>query len=273
MLTLVVALLWPNRKASQPETQSTRLPGPHTYTLLLSLTAALLVLTPEFFFLRDFFGSRINTIFKFYFLAWLFWGVAAAYAVVVLWTKLKGAWGVLFKGSMVLVLLLSMLYPIMGLWSKTYGFKPPQWELDGTAHLTRYNPDDAAAMAWLLEAPLGVVAESIGGSYSVHARMSTHSGQPTVLGWVGHEHQWRGGVEEMGSRESDIARLYCAGNWPEAQVILDTYDIRYIVIGNLERSTYAAGSQNCPSGLSEAKFERYLEPVFQQGSVTIYETR
>jgi uncharacterized membrane protein len=143
--------------------------------------------------------------------------------------------------------------------------------LDGTAHITRYNPDEAAAMQWLWRAPLAVVAESVGGSYSVHARMSTHSGQPTVLGWVGHEHQWRGGFDEMGSREGDISRLYCAANWPEAQSIIDQYGIRYIVIGNLERSTYAAGSLNCPSGLSEGKFQRYLEPAFQQGSVTIYE--
>jgi uncharacterized membrane protein len=184
---------------------------------------------------------------------------------------LEGVWNLIFKSCAVLVLALSMLYPAMGLWSKTDGFNPPQWELDGTAHITRNNPDEAAAMQWLWRAPLAVVAESVGGSYSVHARMSTHSGQPTVLGWVGHEHQWRGGLEEMGSREGDIARLYCAANWPEAQSIIDLYGIRYIVIGNLERSTYAASSPICPSGLSEGKFERYLETAFQQGSVTIYE--
>ena len=169
---------------------------------MLTLIAALLVLVPEFFFLRDFFGYRINTIFKFYFLAWLLWAIAAAYATVVLWEMLKGTWGLIFKNVTVFVLALSLLYPIMGLWSKTNGFSPNQWELDGTAYITRYNPDDAAAMQWLWDAPLGVVAESVGGSYSVHARMSTHSGQPTVLGWVGHEHQWRGGFDEMGSRGS-----------------------------------------------------------------------
>jgi uncharacterized membrane protein len=238
--------------------------------LLLILIGALLVLVPEFFFLRDFFGYRINTIFKFYFLTWLLWSIAAAYATVVLWKKLEGAWGLIFKISAVVVLTASLLYPTMGLWSKTNGFDPPELELDGTAHISRHNPDEAAAMQWLMNAPLGVIAESIGGSYSVHARMSTHSGQPTVLGWVGHEHQWRGGFEEMGSRESDIARLYCAANWPETQTIIDMYGISYIVIGNLERTTYAAGSSNCPSGLHEDKFERYLEPVFQQGSVNIY---
>ena len=74
----------------------------------------------------------------------------------------------------------------------------------------------------------------------------------------------------MGSRESDIQRLYCAPNWPETQTIIEQYDIRFIVLGGLERSTYAAGTTNCPSGVNEPKFIRYLEPVFEQGSVVIY---
>ncbi|MFC1995985.1 DUF2298 domain-containing protein [Chloroflexota bacterium] len=271
MLVFVIALLWPERTSTKTELPVGRIPGSHTFALLLIFIAALLVLVPEFFFLRDFFGYRINTIFKFYFLAWLLWAIAAAYATVVLWKMLKGAWALIFKITIVVVLAFSLFYPIMGLWSKTNGFSPPSWDLDGTAHITRHNPDEAAAMEWLRQATLGVVAESIGISYSVHARMSTHSGQPAVLGWIGHEHQWRGGFEEMGSREGDIARLYCASNWPETQAIIDQYGIRYIVIGNLERSTYAAGSQNCTSALNEGKFERYLEPAFQQGSVTIYE--
>lgn len=189
-----------------------------------------------------------------------------------LWEKLKGAWGVIFKTLTVLVLALSMLYPLMGLWSKTNGFNPNQWELDGTAYLTRYNPDEAAAIQWLLDAPLAVIAESVGGSYSVHARMATHSGQSNVLGWVGHEHQWRGSYDLFAPREGDIAQLYCVANWAEAETIIDQYGIRYIVVGDLERTTYAPGTSNCPSGLSEGKFERYLVPVFQQGNVTIYET-
>jgi uncharacterized membrane protein len=334
MLVFTISLLWPRRASQSSRSSAPALPRAHTFALLLILIGALLVYVPEFFFLRDFFGYRINTIFKFYFLAWLLWSVAAAYATIVLWEKLKGVWGVVFKSLTVLVLLLSMLYPIMGLWSRTNKLESlllaasiicvaglvlvflhrliifwkisrkkftvllvaivtlaswvfvmgsnssiieiieeiiAEMELDGTTYLTRYNPDDAAAIQWLQEAPLGVVAESVGGSYSTHARMATHSGQPNVLGWVGHEHQWRGSYDLFAPREGDIARLYCVANWPEAQTIIDQYSIRYIVVGDLERTTYTAGSSNCPSGLSEGKFERYLEPVFQQGAVTIYQ--
>jgi uncharacterized membrane protein len=270
MLVFTVALLWPLRNSQHAVSHAPALPRAHTFVLLLTLIGALLVFVPEFFFLRDFFGYRINTIFKFYFLTWLFWAIAAAYATVVLWEKLKGVWGILFKSITLLVLMLSMLYPVMGLWSKTNGFNPSQWELDGTAYLTRYSPDEAAAIQWLQNAPLGVTAESVGGSYSTHARMATHSGQPNVLGWVGHEHQWRGSYDLFAPREGDVARLYCVANWPEAEAIINQYGIRYIVVGDLERTTYTPGANNCPSGLSEGKFERYLEPVFQQGAVTIY---
>ncbi len=280
MLVFVLALLWPRRNSDRPAnadpaqagSPTLQLPSAHIFVLLLTLIGAILVLVPEFFFLRDFFGYRINTIFKFYFLAWLLWSMAAAYATAVLWKKLQGVWGIVFKGGMVLVLGLALLYPIMGLWSKTNAFEPNQWELDGTAYLDRYNPDEAAAIQWFLQAPLGVVAEAAHqhSSYKEFARMATHSGQPTVLGWVGHEHQWRGGFEEVGSREGDLQRLYCVANWPETKIIINQYGIGYIVVSNLERTTYALGTSNCPSGLSEGKFKRYLEPVFQQGDVTIY---
>jgi uncharacterized membrane protein len=102
--------------------------------------------------------------------------------------------------------------------------------------------------------------------------MASYSGQPTVLGWDFHEVQWRGGSEEIGSRRGDIERLYCTRNWQEAQEILNQYDIRYIVVGDLERSAYAANESSCPTGVNEGKFTRYLEAVFTQGTMTIYET-
>jgi len=278
LLTFTLANLWPRRQEDfgdgeiSPSPLLPRsLPSSQTYALLLTLTAGLLVLVPEFIYLRDLFGYRINTIFKFYFLAWLMWGIVAAYAVVVLWTGLSSAWRVVFRAGMIVLLGLSLIYPVLGLWTKTDGFDPPRWTLDGTAYLHSSSPDEAAAMAWLREAPLGVAAEAVGGSYTTFARMATHSGQPTVLGWEFHEVQWRGGSELLGTRKADIARLYCIPNWDEARQVLDLYDIRYVVVGVRERSEYAAGSSSCPAGLSETKFILNLPVVFQQGDVTIYE--
>jgi len=114
----------------------------------------------------------------------------------------------------------------------------------------------------LKTAPEGVVAEAIGGSYSNYARISTYSGQPTVLGWPGHEDQWRGSRAPQGTREEDIKTLYTTSDWNLANEIIQKYNIRYIYIGSLERTSMQ---------VREEKFVSHLKPVFQQGSVVIYE--
>ena len=243
--------------------------SPDFFVLLLTLLGALLVFGPEFLFLRDLFGWRINTIFKFYYQAWLLWGVAAAYASAVFLISLRRPLGMLYRVGLVLLLGMGLTYTVLGLWTKTNGFKPPQgYTLDGTAYLKSQSPDELEAAAWLNRAPAGVVAEAVGGSYTVYARVSTLSGQPTVLGWDFHEVQWRGGSQLLGSRQSDIMRLYCARDWTEAQDIIQQYHIRYIFVGGLERSAYTP--QTCPGGLNEAKFKRNLPVAFQKGETAIY---
>jgi uncharacterized membrane protein len=66
----------------------------------------------------------------------------------------------------------------------------------------------------------------------------------------------------MGSRQSDIETIYRSGRWEEVKQLLEKYSIRYVFVGPLERSTYL---------VNEAKFDTYLEVVFRQGDVTIYE--
>jgi uncharacterized membrane protein len=233
------------------------------------------VLGPEFFYLRDLFGWRMNTIFKFYFQAWLVWSVAAAFGTVTLLTNLRGGWKNLFSTGLILLLAASLTYPLLSLWNKTNGFQPSEWTLDSTAYFARNSPDEMSAIRWLQEAPQGVLAEAVpqgGGSYSEYARVSTLSGKPSVLGWVGHENQWRGVAAStaIGSRQNDLARLYCTRDWDEARAILEQYGIRYVFISGLERATYQPDEGVCPLGLVEEKFLRNLDPVFKSGPTTIY---
>lgn len=252
-----------NRAAGLSEAQIGR------FALLLVLLGALLVTGPEFFFLWDLFGWRINTIFKFYYQAWLLWAVAAAYASAVLIGVLRRGPALAFSLGLALLLCASLTYTLLGLWTKTNGFNPPSgWTLDGTAYLETQQPDEMAAADWLRRAPPGVVAEAIGGSYTGYARISAWSGQPAVLGWDFHEMQWRGSTDLFASRPGDIQRLYCTRDANEAQAILEQYDIRYVFIGALERSTYSP--EVCPGGLNEAKFRSILTQVFNQGQVVIY---
>jgi len=81
--------------------------------------------------------------------------------------------------------------------------------------------------------------EAVGGEYSEYARVSTESGLPSVLGWPGHEIQWRGGTTEIGTREADIQAIYQSNDWSTIESLLKQYNIRYVYLGTLERIKYA----------------------------------
>ncbi|MFU8771940.1 MAG: DUF2298 domain-containing protein, partial [Anaerolineales bacterium] len=234
----------------------------HLFVILLILFGTIVVMTPEFFFIRDHFGTRMNTVFKFYYQVWLLWAIAAAYGAATLILRLKGISRFFLGSGLILVLGAGIVYPSLSLWTKTNGFSADHGlTLDGTEYLIRQAPDEYEAIKWLQEAPLGVIVEAIGSSYSIYGRVSSHSGQPSILNWPFHQIQWRGSGEILGSRQGDVERIYTSNNWTDVESILRQYDVSYVYIGPLERNTYR---------LNEEKFKRFIPPVFQNDSVTIY---
>ena len=233
------------------------------FVLLIITIGAVLIIAPEFVYLRDQFGYRINTVFKFYYQAWMLWSLAAAFAVSTLLINLRGLKSILFRVLIGIVIFSGLLYPAFGLLTKTNEFKPVDgFTLDDFDRILRDNPEEAAAIEFLRSVPGGVIAEAVGDGYSGYARISTHTGLQTVLGWPGHESQWRGSFLPQGSRREDISKLYATARWEEAQLIIEKYNIRYIYIGILERTS---------TPVNEEKFKTYLKPVFQKGETVIYE--
>jgi len=236
----------------------------HGFVILLIVTGAALALVPEFFYLRDQFGWRMNTIFKFYFQVWILWGIAAAYASAILFSQLRWKANLAYIAAFLAITIACLCYPDFGLMDRTNNFQGQStgFTLDGTAYLSNYSPDEAKAINWLSSAPSGIVAEAVGGSYSSYARVATLSGQPDVLGWPGHESQWRGSDQELSGRNADIETLYTSANWQTALAIIQKYNIRYVYVGELERSSLK---------VNEKKFQSYLTTVIQSGRVVIYE--
>jgi len=297
LLTLLAVLvpalaifLTEDRGSMTDDSEPVHGPRPTVFILLLITLGALLLIGPEFLYLRDQFGTRINTIFKFYYQAWMLWSLAAAYGIVVLLRKLRGGWDIAFRVGLFVLLLVGLTYPVLGILERTDNFRFERaltlldtiqasadegvkqaarqelnslWTLDYFDMFQRQNPDEAAAIRWLQSAPDGIVAEAIGGSYSGYGRVSTLTGLPTVLGWPGHESQWRGGYEQQRSiqSQSDIETLYATADWDTAREILSRYDIRYVFVGALERG----------KPLREEKFQRNMRLAFQLGNVAIYE--
>jgi uncharacterized membrane protein len=93
-----------------------------------------------------------------------------------------------------------------------------------------------------------------------------------VIGWVGHELQWRGygavtgedgevtPIEEV---QNDVATIYTTADLERAMALMDRYAVEFVYAGRLEREQYGE------SGL--AKFEQFMVPVFENESVTIYQ--
>ncbi len=239
-------------------------PGP--FILMMITIGALLVLGPEFFYLKDQFGLRMNTIFKFYFAAWILWALAAAYVMDVIWSK-RSAKMIPVQILTVLPLLAGLIYPALSVWTKTNGLNPVHGRtLNGALHPAYASEADREAIQWMSDhLDAGVVAEAVGGSYSYFARVSVHTGFPTVIGWPGHESQWRGGYQYHGTREEDVRSLYISPDWEQTQQILKTYNVKYVYVGELERMTYKPVFDN--------KFDAFMELVYQTDRVKIYATR
>lgn len=232
------------------------------FTVLLFLLGAGLAIFPEFFYLRDQFGYRMNTIFKFYFQVWVLWGIAASFGVVVLLDSFRGGAKLAFQLGLALWIVVSLPYAYFGILSRTNKLQPVEWSLDGSRYIAQYFLGEMQAIQWLRNAPYGVVVEAVGGSYSGYARVSTHSGLPTVLGWPGHEMQWRGGAKEIGSRETDVRWLYKTGEWNQVRSLLDQYQIRYVYVGPTEQRDYKPDID---------MYKRYMPVVFENDQVIIFE--
>jgi uncharacterized membrane protein len=100
------------------------------------------------------------------------------------------------------------------------------------------------------------VVEAVGGDYSDHARVSTFSGLPTLIGWIGHELQWRGDRPEYGRRQQAVDSIYRATTRDEILRIAELYRVRYVFFGSLERAKYGPDVQGRLDGLLPVAYSR-----------------
>ncbi len=240
--------------------------SPVDFVLLLLGVGALLTLGTEFVYIIDGFGYRMNTVFKFYYQAWALWAVASAFAAyyLIAGTKLHTVMRGIAMVVLIVVVVLGLIFPAMALPTMTAGQTEPT--LDALAYSARYAPDDYAAAQWLNQNAQGnpVILETPGDEYNASmSRISTWTGLPSVVGWPGHEGQWRGNYDIQGPRVTQIEEIYTTGDANRMLELLKELNVRFVIVGPNEQQLYP------PAGL--VKFEQYLPIAFQQGSVTIYQ--
>jgi len=224
-------------------------------------------------------------VFKFYMQVWLIWGVAAAAALAWLIPRLRQSAGrTVWLSILVILIGLTALYPPLATRAKVQDRFDPSLgpSLDGWDYMTtsRYGDPagqsyelkwDREAIQWLLDNVVGTptILEGQVPEYRWGARYSINTGLPTVLGWNWHQRQQRAAVDEQDvwKRAEDVADIYNTTNPEAARVLLDKYDVRYVVVGPMERVYYT------PEGL--AKFDQMaaggtLQEVYRNEGVTIY---
>jgi len=218
----------------------------------------------ELVYFKDTYGldlQRMNTIFKFYHQAWPLLAIGGAVFAGRAWRAAGGrrlAWRAAFAGIAVLALLWPVNVTISRLRQKDGPFS-----LEARGPLARRSAGDAAAIAWLAKnAPVGsTILEASGDPYSEFARISSHTGVPTVLGWANHEGLWRGNDAEVQERLSRIKHFYTSGDPRGAWDTIGKYRVTHVVVGDMERRTY-------PKADAVAGFP-FLRPV-STGETTIY---
>ena len=262
LLAPTLALLW--QRLVKPGN------APRTTAFILCLTAIGLLLTyaPEFVYLRDHFGNRMNTVFKFYYQGWLLLAIVAAYTIV---------WGVAGRVSMpslgylpaacsLLLILACLIYPVAGVYAKITGFGTRQPTLNGLAYV---GADEQAAISWIRRntPPNAVILEAKGASYQFNtARLSAATGRATLLGWDGHQSQWRGGAysEMTAGRAEAVEQIYLRPLPSTLPALLENWQIDYLLIGPQERAQYGI------TPALEEQLSHFLELVFEQGSYRIF---
>ena len=221
---------------------------------LLAIASAL-IMGSELFFVGDVFGGRVNTLFKFYYQAWILMAIVAAFGlwhVSGMWNRsvLVGRVGVVVWTSVLVLTMGAVTYfPVAAVATRMdeNGTLPT---LDGQRYLEREAPAELALIQWIrervardalvVEAPIVPCANEPNGchSYEPAARVSWSTGRPTILGWLGHERQWRRSHDELGSRTEHIREIYETLDPMRARELLAKYDARYVVVGPRERNAY-----------------------------------
>lgn len=246
--------------------------------LVLTLAVELIVLVGDI--------GRMNTVFKFYLQAWTMLAISAAFAFILVFPRrvewpgwLNSIWQIIVT----LLVFSAALFPLLAGTDKIrdrISIVAPH-TLDGSAYMQSavYNDngvniglkDDYDAIQWMLRNVKGspVIVEANTVEYRWGTRFTIYTGLPGVVGWNWHQRQQRAVVpsDDVTRRVEAVKQFYLTTDRNESVQFLKKYNIRYIVVGELENLYYP--------GFGMEKFEALegdlWNKVYNQGNTAIYE--
>jgi uncharacterized membrane protein len=244
--------------------------------------------------------GRMNTVFKFYLQAWGLFALSAAAALgwllepVRLW---QPGWRISWRVAFSLLVFSTFLFTLYGSMAKIKDRWVPAapHTLDGMAYMPYatyfenypnvtestsedqrgINMDlsqDYRAIRWMQENVQGspvIVEANSRNLYRWYSRFTIYTGLPGVVGWEWHQQQQRtlNPPEWVTKRILDINQFYTTVDTEYTKQILNLYQVKYIVVGQLEQVTYPGpGLEKFPA------FNGNLwKEVYRDESTVIYE--
>lgn len=243
------------------------------FIIFLFLMSLFLIVFPEIFYIKDIYiheYERANTMFKMTYQAFIMLYISVPYIFFRILYYIKNHKSSLLFFPTIVFLCLSIfgilsvsIYPYFAVKSY-YGLVTYQ-SLDGLKYLNSLYPDDYQLIKYINSHKLPentILLEAVGDSYTKYARISANTGVSTVLGWPVHEWLWRNGYDIPGKRTTNVQKIYESTSLEETKILLKTYQVNYVWVGELEREKY--------KNLNESKFNELGKVFLKFGSSTLY---
>jgi uncharacterized membrane protein len=262
-------------------------------------TGLLITLMVEMVVVRGDIG-RMNTVFKFYLQAWGLFALSAAAALGWLLEPVRKwlpGWRVAWRVALTFLVCSAFLFTLYGTMAKLKDRWVPTapHTLDGMAYMayatyyedypnnTESTPanqrglnmdlsQDYRAIKWMQENIQGspVILEANSRNlYRWYSRYTINTGLPGVVGWEWHEQQQRAvnPPEWVTKRIMDINEFYTTVDMQVVKQFLNLYQVKYIVVGQLEQVTYPGpGLDKFPAFVGNLWNE-----VYRDADTVIYE--
>jgi YYY domain-containing protein len=186
--------------------------------------------------------------------------------------------------------------------TKSYTFGPGS-SLDGLNYLQHCRPpdpgpdtyptctiditDDYYAIRWINSHIQGdpVIVEAIGNistgyDYSLFSRVSVFTGLPTLMGWIGHEEQWRlnwlenpTNYQSFENQMNAVNTIYTNSDPQQVLATMKRYNAQYIYVGPMERLWYVKFNFPMVAHIDLQRFGTFMQTVYSQHGVTIYKVK